>query len=249
MVKAKLAREHWSLIFSNVNQASYDALTRGDFVSVDFPTARKRLEHIGRVPIETSVISHVDKLRKLRNQLTHFTTTLDPAQTKSLVANSMAFCVEFCERQDMVTSHVDSVLGEIHNNLINLKEFVNDRMKSISSDWTGALIWECPACWQQALVIDDGAAVCKFCKQVADSNELAVSNSEGNVEDCPECGEASAFAFVLHNNDDGEWVCFSCGQGGNNYDHCIRCSQMENFPPSDDVRICLSCWSDIMNRN
>ena len=248
LIKARLAREHWSLIFSNINQASYGELTKADFASVDFPIARKRLEQIARVSIDKSIISHIDTLRKLRNQLTHFTATLDPVQTKSLVAKSMTSCVEFCEQQEMATSDVQRGIGEIQMNLTELEEFVDGRMKGISKDWKDALVWECPACWQQALVIDAGNADCKFCKNAANPHELAVDNAEGTVEDCPECGEELTFAFVLYNNDDGEWVCFSCGQSGEGYDHCIRCDGMEDFTESDAVKICSSCWSDIMSR-
>ena len=248
LVKARLAREHWSLIFNNVNQASYEELNRADFASVDFPTALKRLEQIAGVVIEKLVTSHVDNLRRLRNKLTHLTATLDSVQTKSLVAKSMTFCVEFCEQQDMVSPNTASKLGEIHINLTELQEFVNERMKSISGEWKGALIWECPECWQDALVIDAGEADCKFCKRKQDPQELAASKAEGHVEDCPECGSESTFAFVLYNNDDGGWVCFSCGENGENYDRCNRCDRIASFHDGDDVHICDSCWSDIMRR-
>ena len=47
LVKARLAREHWSLIFSNTDQASYDKLTDAEFTSVDFP---RRLHAWGKSP-------------------------------------------------------------------------------------------------------------------------------------------------------------------------------------------------------
>ena len=247
LLKARLAREHWSLIFSEINKASYEELAKADFTSVDYPTALKRLEQIVGVSIDKSVGSHIDNLRKLRNRLTHFTATLDLAQAKSLVAKSMNFCVEFCEQHDMVTGDAKGKLGEIHMNLTDLQEFVDDRMANILEGWEGALIWECPECWQQALVIDGGQTDCKFCLHKADPQELADDNSESNVvEDCPECGEEATFALVLYNNDEGRWICFSCGQSGEEYDHCIRCNLMASFPDQDDVKICSSCWSDMV---
>ena len=249
LVKARLAREHWTLIFFNADQASYDKLADAEFSSVDFPKAIARLEQIARVSVDKSVISHINSLRKLRNRLTHYTATLDSAQTKSLVAKSMAFCVEFCEQQDMATPDSGSKLGEIHLNLVELQEFVNERLKTISEDWKGALVWECPACWQHALVIDGGEVDCKFCKQGADPRELAESSAEGQIGDCPECGEESTFTFVIYNNDHGEWVCFSCGQRGEYYDNCFRCEQLTSTHEVGDVVYCENCWSDIMNRD
>ena len=248
LVKAKLVGEHWSLIFSNINQATIKDLAKAEFNSVDFPTAVKRLEQIAEVTIDKTVLLHVDNLRKLRNQITHFTADLDSAQTKSLVAKSMTFCVEFCEQQGMVAPDLTGKIGEIHVNLTELQEFVDARMKSISEEWEGALIWECPECWQEALVIDGGEVECKYCNRTAEPRDLAARHSEGGLEDCPECGEEMTFAFLLYNNDAGGWQCFSCGEGGEHYDHCMRCDRMENFAEDKDFKICNSCWSDIVNR-
>lgn len=249
LVKARLAREHWSLIFSNIDQANYDKLADGEFTSVDFPKAVARLEQIVRVPIDKSIISHVDNLRKLRNRLAHFTAELDPVQTKSLVAKSMNFCVEFCEQQDMVSSNATGKIGEIQVNLTGFQEFIDDRMESIAEEWKGALIWECPGCWQEALVSDGDEVECKFCKRKFDPRELASGNSESEVGDCPECGEHSTFALVLYNNNRTRWVCFSCGQGGENYGRCVRCDRMTYSLGHDgSTAICDSCWSYPMDQ-
>ena len=248
LVKSRLAREHWSLIFSNINKASFDELAKADFGSVDFPTASKRLEHIVGVSIDKSVSSHVENLRKLRNQITHFTATLDSTRTKSLVAKAMAFCIEFCEQQEMLTPDAESKLSDIHINLTEFQEFVDDRMETILGEWNGAFIWECPECWQSALVIDGGEQDCKFCRHQADSHELAEKNSESYVESCPECGEEATLAFILNSDGGGRWVCFFCGQSSERYDHCMRCTRVEYFHEDDDVKICAGCWSDIMSR-
>ena len=248
LLKARLAREHWSLIFSDINKASYEELAKAEFTSVDYPTALKRLEQIIGVSIDKSVGSHIKNLRKLRNRLTHFTATLDPAQAKSLVAKSMNFCVEFGEQENMVSGDAEGKFGEIHKNLVSLKEFVDNRMANILRGWEGARIWDCPECWQQALVIDGGDVDCKFCKQEATPQELAESNAEGQIGDCPECSEESTFTFVLYNNDDGEWVCFSCGVGGENYDNCSRCEQLTYTHGVGDVAVCENCMSDLMKQ-
>ena len=241
LVKARLAREHWSLIFSNTDQASYDKLTDAEFTSVDFPKAITRLGQIAKVSVDKAIISHIDSIRKHRNRLAHYTATLDSAQTKSLVAKVMTFCVEFCKQQDMVSQDSESKLGEIHQNLAELQEFVDERMSTILREWSGALIWECPQCWQMALVIDGGEVHCKFCLQEAEPRELAESSSESSAEDCPECWGESTFALVLHGNDIGTWICFSCGVNDKNYDHCFRCDQMTQTPELGEVVFCENC--------
>ena len=248
LVKSRLAREHWTLIFSSIDKASQERLIKGDFVSVDFQNTLTRLEQIVGISIDDPFNTHLDDLRKVRNRLTHFTATLDPVQTRSLLAKSMNWFVDFCEQQDLVTPEVQSQFGEIHKNLTALQEFVDGRMERILDEWKDALIWECPECWRQALVIDAGEAHCKFCLHKTDPQELAASNTEIPVEDCPECDAESTFALVLYNNEEGEWVCFACGVSGEDYAPCMRCDRMENFPDQDEVHICESCWSDVMSR-
>ena len=248
LFKARLAGEHWSLIFSNPGDASLEKLAGEEFHSVDLEKAVDRLDKIARAQVDKATITHLKNLRKFRNKLTHFTAGLDPTQTKSLVAKSMALCIEFCEEQGMITQESESKLGEIHKNLTELQEFVDERTDTISEEWKDALVWECPECWQETLVIDGGEVHCKFCRQTADPRELAASNSEGEVEDCPECGESQTFANVLDANNIIGWTCFSCGQGGQNYAHCSTCDQMEYFSENDSLKICQNCWSNLIGR-
>ena len=211
LIKARLAQEHWSLIFSNTDKASHQNLADADFDSVKFENAVTRLEKIAQVPIHEPVISHVKDLRNLRNRLTHFTETLDPAGTKSLVAKSMKFCVEFCEQQGMSSPEAENKLGEILTNLAVLQEFVDDRLKTISKEWGEAFVWDCGGCWQPALIINGGEANCKFCNQQSDPEHIAGRNSEVPPEDCPKCGRAGTFAFMPTYLERDGWICFACG--------------------------------------
>ena len=247
VIKARIAQEHWSLIFANIDQASYKKIASGDFNSVDYNKAIERLEKIVAVTVEGHSAGHLKDLRNQRNRLTHFASELGAAQTKSLLAKGMAFCVTFCEQQGMVNPDADSKLGEIHKNLVGLQEFVDDRMSHILATAEYSIIWECRECWQEALTIDGGDVRCQFCRRDADPHRLAAINSEGGVEDCPECYEEQTFAFVLVKNEQGMWVCFSCGEHGEHYDRCVRCDSPDNFR-GDDLKICENCWTHLMER-
>lgn len=251
LVKARLAREHWSLIFSNINQASFGELAKADFESVNFSIACKRLEQIAGVPLDKSVIAYVDNLRKLRNQLTHFTATLDSAQAKSLVAKTMNFCLEFCEQQDMITPDMEDLLGPIHRNLARLTEFVEERSEANwEEEWEdreNRLIWDCPECWQSTLVIDNGDVDCKFCKRKFEPRKVAEINAIVQpVDDCLECGAEStvAFAKTIMDRNFPDWICFSCGVI---YGHCFECYGYDQLTPIDDssdILYCEKCLPD-----
>ena len=248
LFKARLAEEHWTLIFANPDEASYEKLSDAEFRSVNFRKAIDRLGKIAEVYVDKSVIAHLENLRKLRNRLTHFTTTLNSSQTKSLVAKSMKFCVEFCEQQGMAAQEVQSKLREIVVKFTELQEFVDDRMDTISGELKGSFVQECPECWQYALVSEEGTLHCRFCMHRTDARDLAESRSEGSVEDCPECLQQSTFAYLIFDSDFGAWFCFSCGAGGERYDYCMRCGQMAYFPDLNNIKFCEDCWSRIMSR-
>lgn len=248
VIKARIAQEHWSLIFANVDRASYDKIVNGEIVSVDYNKAVERLQNIVAVTVAKQSNDHLKALRNQRNRLTHFAGELDAAQTKSLLAKGMAFCIEFCEQQHMATPDAEGKIGAIQVNLAGLQEFVNDRMTSILTAAQDALIWECPECWQIALVIDGGTVHCQFCRRDADPHRLAASNSEGEIEDCPECWEEQTFAFVLRSNGTGMWVCFYCGEHSEYYDRCLRCDSLDYFPNSDGFNFCQRCWEHWMER-
>lgn len=248
LLKARLAREHWSLIFSDVNKANFNVLAEADFVSVDPATAEKRLNQIVGINLDETANAHVKNLRVLRNKLTHFTITLDAEQTKSLVLKGINFAVAFCEQEDMTILDSKGKVGETNINLSEIEEYVQQRMKSISTEWEGRLNWECPDCWQETLVFNGAFAECKYCLHLIPAEYLASNHSEGPGQECPECGEERTFAFLLHNNDEGEWLCFACGTTGSNYHHCMRCGQMEYFQEAEELKICNSCWSYMTTR-
>lgn len=249
VIKARLAQQHWTLIFSNIDQASYGKIVSGDFVSVGYGKSIERLKEIN-VTFDSQSKVHLQALRKQRNRLTHFAGELDAAQTKSLLAKGMAFCMEFCEQQNMVTPDAEGIIGDIHTNLIGLQEFVNDRMDSISTVEHYAPIWQCPECWQEALTIDGGVVQCQFCKRNTDPHLLAIRHSEDGIEDCPECWEEQTFAFIIRSNGNCMWLCFSCGEHGDQYDRCDRCDSLYDFRGYDDedLKICEGCWNHWMER-
>ena len=246
LVKSRLAREHWSLIFADANKANPQKLKEGEFNSVGSDLALVRLEQIVGVPINKRDKSRLDDLRKLRNRLTHFTANIEMEQAKSLLAASMNFCVEFCEQQQMVTPDSEGKLGEIHTNLADLKEFVDTRMASISKALKYySTVLKCPECWQDALGVDYDDINCRFCRYKPDARDLAYRLSEGRIEDCPECGEEQTFIFIYDKDGEGEWACCFCGVSGS-YDNCAKCDQMTYSSNPDDIVFCEVCTEHFM---
>lgn len=72
VLKARLFEEHWSLVVAkNPDKDKFDS---GDFVSVAFDEACKRLDIVVKDPVPPNAKMSFDALRKIRNKIVHFYT-------------------------------------------------------------------------------------------------------------------------------------------------------------------------------
>ena len=100
LIKKRLMDEHWSLIFKDINKADKKALNSGDFVSVYFDEAIKRLKNICEVDIGNHR-AVLDKIREDRNRLEHFQITLPKEAAISNIVKAWNFVLDF------VSAHID----------------------------------------------------------------------------------------------------------------------------------------------
>src|SRR5580698_834322 len=66
-LKARLAREHWSLLFLKVDEANSYKLAQGDFQSVGLKEAYKRILDITGDDFPLAAFNAFDNLRRHRN--------------------------------------------------------------------------------------------------------------------------------------------------------------------------------------
>lgn len=217
ILKARLDREHWSLLFANVDKASKEKMKQGDFVSVDFETALTRLKNISGVHLSFKTERDLKAIRRIRNKIIHFSVDVNIGELRGLAAKGINIFIEFYKENFDVD---DSFIYDINKTLVEFEEFVASRLKSLEdelevSDRPADLIRECSRCLQNALVLNDDVAKCLFCGDEISLIELAENIAESGVEFCPECGEET-FVFILYNNEEGDWICVSCGFKSNN---------------------------------
>lgn len=222
LMKARLEKEHWALLFAAPDQASQSALHSGDFKSVDFQTACSRLQNIVDIDMATEDLRQLDELRKLRNRAQHFAIDVDVGQVRSLLARGISFFLDFLRAnlpQEM--SGRDELLEEVHEHLRRFEEFVDTRLDAVRLELSeAAALFECPRCWQQTMVIGRGDPYCPFCAFTASAGELTKYIGEGPVDDeCMNCGQRT-LAFVLYHNEFGVDYCTNCGT---KQTMCLRC--------------------------
>lgn len=244
ILKAILAKEHWSLVFENVNEASKEKLTTGGFRSARFETALERAQRIVGMQIGPKDLRYLRALHEIRNRLIHFADTVNIDQVKALVARGLS--VFFDLRKDYLGAE-RGLEYEINQALRDFGKYVTERMRSLSQELERAerpQRWfrSCPACAQDALAIapSELRIRCLFCGGEYTFAELA-EHSDGAGGPCPQCA-IGALGFVLFNNDDGQFVCVYCGfRCDHNYN--MRCSICgETFWSADGSLVCPDCW-------
>ncbi|RGD74563.1 hypothetical protein [Anaerofustis stercorihominis] len=113
LIKWRLEQEHWALIFSDINKATYSNYIDGDFISVDIKSGIIRLESICGINCSFSACK---KIYQYRNRLMHYTLNSIFEQIIKDLSDAMCEITKFME-------------GEIIGYLP--EEAINDFMKSI----------------------------------------------------------------------------------------------------------------------
>ncbi|MBI3296743.1 MAG: hypothetical protein HYZ75_01170 [Elusimicrobia bacterium] len=181
ILKERLRREHWSLLFENVDKANTAAMTSGDFKSVTFESLVDRLAGVAQVTIAKHEFQVIDDLRKRRNKVQHLHFTETPEVIESLAAKAVGFAIDFIKDElspkDM-TSAEGSAFNTIKDKLKDFEAFVTKRLDHLKpilakAKKDGATIVECIRCFQEALVVDGEELKCRFCSSTFEPLELA----------------------------------------------------------------------------
>lgn len=250
ILKERLRREHWSLVFDDIDKADRVKYDKGDFVSVSFDKTVKRLRGICRIPIPEEEYLVLDGLRKQRNQIEHFAISVPIEAAKATAATALGPIIDFITDKMAEPKGEDAeVLAKIRNLLSKFEKYVKNRWKAIKKDVEGYgdAVLRCKSCMQRAMVTADGGTRCLFCGQTelgfraADrfiEEELGLSKYR-TVKDggtwpvflCPECDSESCV------DTDTELICFDCGTRipANQFSFCDNCGQPYRVTPYSEA--------------
>lgn len=252
LLKAILKKEHWSLLFEDVNRASTQRLRDGDFQSVRFDTAMQRIGGIVGVSISDKNSQYLKKLRDLRNRMTHSSVSLNIEQAKSVVARGISVFLTL-EQQHLHKQPDKTLEYDVNQALQTFQKYVDGRLRDIKAEIEATerphrRFQTCPGCTQETLVIRGDVVECLFCGQEVTFEDLVYHNSEGPGGPCPSCGDGT-LAFVTYTNDDGAFVCVKCGfESEENFNvECSRCGNV--YWNEDDSPMCAECWSDVTSKD
>lgn len=262
ILKYRLSKEHWTLLFSKIDAASKEKLESGDFTSVDSSGCIDRLKKICGINFETEDLNQLKHLRERRNRLEHFGITESIAALKSTTLKVLNFILDFINEHieySKINTTERSLLNSIREQLPDLEEFVEKRIELLEGELDkyrkSTAVTICLTCYQQTLVIDEGTK-CLFCGASGSGEDVAedfvfkilgiskyVTNDGGEypIYECFECGAES----LVHSNqeyDSFDWLCFTCGTKWD-YDEIVFCETCGNpYTISErDIGMCSSC--------
>jgi hypothetical protein len=262
LLKARLELKDWRLILSDLKKTDRKSYERGDFASVKFDEAVKRLKDQCAVELNDSDLLVVNELRQQRNRIRHFAIVVEHSVAVSLIVKTFSFAVEFVSVQleplrgplEKQLSHLRALLGEF-------QAFIDARMAVIQPDLDSAYdVVQCPFCMQDALILGDGHTRCRFCGHSASGEEMAKqwadhflgfqsmkdSLVDPRVERCPECYQQACVDMFFETDGSRRLVCLACGESGD-YRPCTGCGELhESTNPGDQ---CDDCWADVLERN
>ena len=224
ILKEKLIREHWTLVFDRIENASLSKFRNGDFNSVTFENCIQRLSGICGVELDGNVRKNLKNFRDRRNRMEHFQFDESVEAIKSSCSVVLVFLYDFIHKELSPTTDIEDEINQILSYLREFDGFVKERMKSVRKETSDSYspVKTCPRCLQQAVTIDGGEVECHFCRYSAEaesaadeyvseviglsSYETVKDGGEWPVYSCPECGNTA----LVH--EDGDFTCFGCGE-------------------------------------
>lgn len=266
ILKERLLRVDWTLLFGNPEKADKQVFMEGRFRGPDLGQCLERLD---QHDIEVSE-HHDQQLRLLadkRKRLEHFRITDSTEAIIALTADVLNFLIEFISRE-LNDSSLDEthakLLDAIRSKMTDFEAFVTARWNSISSEIESFdSVVACPACLEEAYVIDDEGG-CKFCGYKAEDSHAAADEyiaqvmgedrfeleKDGGVwprRKCPSCNWDS-LVDLGYAEPGSQYICFQCGgqwKPGTLSD-CSRCGDLKK---ESDMSICDTCFAEIVRKD
>ena len=199
ILKERLAREHWVLIYDKVEKPTKSR-------TIDFETAVERLQAICGVGLDKYIVS-LRRLKDVRNDIEHYKVNLSGEEAAVLIGSNIPFLFEFLrdELDTTLQDHVDEgtwlelldieqVFAQAINKAKNEKALL---CAGQEKDEEYPLVLSCPICGLEFLVVSDKhdkEVECLLCKHISEMKECIRCYSLFPAEDwsaegdlCPDC--------------------------------------------------------------
>ncbi|MFJ6086492.1 hypothetical protein ACIQI8_34395 [Streptomyces sp. NPDC092369] len=171
LLKARLLREHWSLVFKDPGTATRAAFDSGDFESCGTGAAVKRLCDVVGIAIDKKESDALDALAKDRNALQHYGLTHPAHAVEARAGRVLDFLMRFLQDellpllQGSERERAARDMAPVVEGVRNISSYVKRRLNRLRGELAGSQAVMCPACEQRALVVVPAGGRCRFCDQ------------------------------------------------------------------------------------
>ncbi len=211
LLKARLMREHWSLIVSKPDQANLAKFMAGDFISVTLEDCRARIRDVAGEDIGDDSYGSFRALANHRNKMVHFfhpEMDSDEKAKAQIVAEhcrSWFHLHRLLSRWDNYFHDFSSEIAHADRAMRGHRNYLSAKFKALKNELeaarkAGNTPKACSACGFKAAIPDD------LDDQIASLRCLVCDHAETQVElECPHCGESIVIA------NEGFATCAHCG--------------------------------------
>ena len=211
LLKARLMREHWSLIVSKPDQANLAKFMAGDFISVTLEDCRARIRDVAGEDIGDDAYGSFRALANHRNKMVHFfhpEMDSDEKAKAQIVAEhcrSWFHLHRLLSRWNTYFHDFSSEIAHADRAMKGHRKYLSAKFKALKNQLdaackAGNTPKACSACGFKAAFPDD------LDDQIASLRCLVCDHTETQVElECPHCGESIVIA------NEGYATCEHCG--------------------------------------
>ncbi|MGA5522915.1 hypothetical protein [Streptomyces pseudogriseolus] len=221
LLKARLVRDHWSLVITDLRKMTEAKFHAGDFGSVTVEAAMDRLRDIVGLDIGQANRTAIKDLTGTRNALTHYGHTAPAYAIETQITRVLSFLLDFIpahlydpQSTSQFGTEYLTIMGEIRERLGRIDSLVKNRMSDVRAALKGMErnTVLCPHCRQYAVAIPpEGQKVgewglapeielhCRFCTArwpAAKLADLYLREHElvGYLTQCP-CSDSATSLF------------------------------------------------------
>ncbi|MCL1841762.1 MAG: hypothetical protein FWF75_08470 [Propionibacteriaceae bacterium] len=213
LLKARLMKEHWSLIVSKPEQANLAKFMAGDFISVTLEDCRARIRDVAGEDIGDEAYGSFRALANHRNKMVHFfhngleNDEKAKAQIVAEHCRSWFHLHRLLNRWNGYFHDFATEIAHADRAMKGHRQYLAAKFKALKPELdaarkAGCTPKACSACGFKAAIPDD------FDDQIASLRCLVCDHVETQVElECPHCGEPVVIAT------EGYATCEHCGEG------------------------------------
>lgn len=274
LLKVRLIREHWTLVFKNPDKATLASYIGGDFISIGLEETLARLKGIAGIDLSENTKRSFGRLAKERNKLQHFGLEIQANEAiEKLVGEVFDALLLFITEhlKPDATDHEREVFDYtqtmIEEEIDRINTLVTARLNRLAPelDANAANVVACPSCRKFTLPLVQDELKCLFCDRSWEPEQMAsdyaseilgitwrdvAKGADEPVVMCPECCSNTMVwgVTVREESANEQWGCFNCCTIGESelIMSCSRCGLP--MAANDEDTVCGDCWTGMINK-